>query len=107
MRAILSKGDEVIVISGKDKGKKGVVSARVGETHLLVDGINIVKKHQKPNPNKNQPGGIIDKTMPIHISNVAIFNPETEKRDRVTIQNTEDGKKIRVFTSSKSLIEKK
>ena len=74
---------------------------------MLVDGVNIVKKHQKPNPNKNQPGGIIDKTMPIHISNVAIFNPETEKRDRVTIQNTEDGQKTRVFTSSKSLIEKK
>ena len=59
----LLKGDEVIIISGKDKGKKGVISARVGESHLLIDGINIVKKHQKPNPNKNQPGGIIDKTI--------------------------------------------
>jgi len=102
----LLKGDEVIIISGKDKGKKGVISARIGESHLLIDGINIVKKHQKPNPNKNQPGGIIDKTMPVHISNVAIFNPETEKRDRVTIQNLKDGKKVRVFTSSKAQIQK-
>jgi large subunit ribosomal protein L24 len=101
----LLKGDEVLVIAGKDKGKKGVISSRVGESHLVVDGINIVKKHQKPNPNNNQPGGIVEKTMPIHLSNVAIYNPDTKKRDRVTIKKSDDGKKIRVFTSSKIQIQ--
>jgi large subunit ribosomal protein L24 len=93
------KGDEVIVITGKDKGKRGTVLSRVDATHLLVDGINVVKKHQKPNPMKGQTGGVVDKTMPIDISNVALYNGKSGKADRVGIV-TKDGKKIRVFRSS-------
>jgi large subunit ribosomal protein L24 len=93
------KGDEVVVITGKDKGKRGRVLDRVSDTHLLVDGINVVKKHQKPNPMKGLTGGVVDKTMPINISNVALFNGKTGKADRVGLA-TKDGKKIRVFRSS-------
>lgn len=93
------KGDEVIVITGKDKGKRGTVLQRVDATHLLVEGVNIVKKHQKPNPMKGETGGVVDKTMPIDISNVALFNGKSGKADRVSIA-TKDGKKIRVFRSS-------
>ena len=93
------KGDEVVVITGKDKGKRGTVMLRVDATHLLVEGINVVKKHQKPNPMKGLTGGVVDKTMPIDISNVALFNAKTGKADRVSI-STKDGKKIRVFRSS-------
>ena len=99
MKKIL-KGDEVIVIAGKDKGKKGIVTERTNENKVLVEGINQVKKHQKPNPNKNEVGGIISKSMPIHQSNLAIFNPETKKADRVRIQKLETGEKVRVFSSS-------
>ena len=93
------KGDEVVVITGKDKGKRGRVLSRVDATHLLVEGINLVKKHQKPNPMKGETGGVVDKTMPIDISNVALFNAKTGKGDKVGI-TTKDGKKIRVFRSS-------
>ena len=93
------KGDEVIVITGKDKGKRGTVLQRVDATHLLVEGINTVKKHQKPNPMKGETGGVVDKTMPIHQSNVAIFNAATGKADRVSIKIDGDTK-MRVFTSS-------
>ena len=96
----LKKGDEVIVISGKDKGKRGVVSARVSESLLLVDGVNLVKKHQKPNPAKNEAGGIISKSMPIQQSNVAIYNAKTGKGERVVFKNSEAGGKVRVFCSS-------
>lgn len=96
----LVKGDEVVVIAGKDKGKRGTVLARVDEAHLLVDGINVVKKHAKPNPMKGQTGGIVDKTMPIDQSNVMLFNPATGKGDRVGIKVLEDGKKVRVFKSN-------
>ena len=93
------KGDEVIVITGKDKGKRGTVLQRVDATHLLVEGINTVKKHQKPNPMKGETGGVVDKTMPIDISNVALYNSRSGKADRVGIA-MKDGKKIRVFRSS-------
>ena len=96
----LRTGDEVIVITGKDKGKKGIVSSMTGESRAVVEGVNISKKHQKPNPNKNEPGGITSKTMPIHISNLAIINPDTGKKDKVNIKIKEDGKKVRVFRSS-------
>lgn len=96
----LKKGDEVIVITGKDKGKRGVVSARVDENLLLVDGINLVKKHQKPNPAQNEPGGIISKAMPIQQSNLAIFNAKTGKGERVVIKTLENGDKVRVYHSS-------
>jgi large subunit ribosomal protein L24 len=94
------KGDEVIVITGRDKGKRGVVLERTDEVRVLVEGINMVKKHAKPNPMKGVTGGIISKTMPIHQSNVAVFNAATGKADRVGIKQLADGKKVRVFKSS-------
>jgi len=96
----IRKGDQVIVLTGRDKGKRGAVTARVDADHLLVEGINVVKKHVRPNPMKGTTGGIVDKTMPIHQSNVAIFNPVTGKGDRVGIKILADGKKVRVFKSS-------
>ena len=94
------KGDEVIVIAGRDKGKRGKVALRADDSHLVVDGINLVKKHTKPNPMKGTTGGIVEKSMPIHQSNVAIFNAATGKADRVGIKLLADGKKVRVFKSS-------
>ena len=94
------KGDEVIVITGRDKGKRGKVSLRADDSHVVVDGINIVKKHAKPNPMKGTTGGIIEKAMPIHQSNVAIFNATTGKADRVGIKQLADGKRVRVYKSS-------
>jgi len=100
----IRKGDDVIVVTGKDKGKRGTVLARVGEEHLLVEGVNRAKKHVKPNPMKGQAGGIVDKDMPIHISNVALFNSATKKADRVGIKVLEDGRKVRVFKSNGELV---
>ncbi len=91
--------DEVIVLTGKDKGKRGVVTQRVDANHLVVDGINVAKKAVKPNPMTGATGGIVDKLMPIHISNVALFNSATGKADRVGIK-TVDGKKVRVYKST-------
>jgi large subunit ribosomal protein L24 len=93
-------GDQIIVIAGRDKGKRGVVSSRKDDSHLLVDGVNLVKKHTKPNPMKGVSGGIVEKTMPIHQSNVAIFNASTGKADRVGIKSLADGKRVRVYKSS-------
>jgi large subunit ribosomal protein L24 len=95
----LRKGDEVIVLTGRDKGKRGVVLSRADADHLVVEGVNVVKKATKPNPMAGTTGGLLDKTMPIHQSNVAIFNPATGKADRVGIKLDGD-KKIRVFKSS-------
>ena len=96
----IRKGDEVLVITGRDKGKRGTVTARVDDRHLLVDGINVVKKHTRPNPMKGTTGGIVDKTMPIDQSNLMLLNPATGKGDRVAIKVLEDGTKVRVFRSS-------
>jgi large subunit ribosomal protein L24 len=96
----IRKGDEVIVITGRDKGKRGTVAERVNETHLIVEGINVAKKHVKPNPLKGTTGGVVDKTMPIDQSNVALYNPATGKADRVGFKVLADGKKVRVFKSS-------
>lgn len=96
--------DEVIVISGKDKGKRGTVSRLVGENKVIVGGINIVKRHTKPNPNAGITGGIVEKEAALDISNVAIFNPETSKADRVGFL-VEDGKKKRIFKSSNKVID--
>ena len=96
----IRKGDDVIVIAGRDKGKRGTVSQRVDERQLLVDGINVVKKHMRPNPMKGVTGGIVDKTMPIDQSNVMLFNPATGKGDRVGFKLLDDGKKVRVFKSN-------
>jgi large subunit ribosomal protein L24 len=96
----IRKGDEVVVIAGRDKGKRGKISLRKDDSYVLVDGINLVKKHTKPNPLKGTIGGIVEKSMPIHQSNVAIFNAATGKADRVGIKLLADGKKVRVFKSS-------
>jgi large subunit ribosomal protein L24 len=96
----LRTGDEVIVIAGRDKGKRGKISSRKDESHVVVEGINLVKKHTKPNPLKGTTGGIVDKVMPIDQSNVAIYNPATGKADRVGIKLLADGKKTRVYKSS-------
>jgi large subunit ribosomal protein L24 len=96
----IRKGDQVIVTTGRDKGKRGTVTQRVDDSLLLVDGVNMVKKHVKPNPLKGTTGGVIDKVMPIQQSNVAIFNPATGKGDRVGIKLLADGKKVRVYRSS-------
>ncbi len=96
----IRKGDQVIVLTGRDKGKRGSVAQRVDEDHVIVEGINMVKKHVKPNPMKGTTGGVIDKTMPINQSNVAIFNPATAKADRVGVKILADGKKVRIFKSS-------
>ncbi len=96
----IRSGDEVIVIAGRDKGKRGKVLQRADEDRVVVEGVNIVKKHAKPNPMKGVAGGIIEKTMPIHQSNIAIFNGATGKADRVGVKVQADGKKVRVFKSS-------
>ena len=96
----IRKGDEIIVIAGRDKGKRGTVSLRVDADRVVVDGINLVKKHAKPNPMKGVTGGIVEKAMPIHQSNVAIFNAATGKADRVGIKQLADGKRVRVYKSS-------
>ena len=96
----IRKGDEVIVIAGRDKGKRGVVVQRADEERVVVEGVNLVKKHTKPNPMKGVSGGIVEKTMPIHQSNLAIFNAASGKADRVGVKVLEDGKKVRVYKSS-------
>ena len=96
----IRKGDEIIVITGRDKGKRGTITQRVDDCYVLVDGINLVKKHAKPNPMKGTTGGIVEKAMPIHQSNVAIFNAATGKADRVGIKVNADGARFRVFKSS-------
>ena len=96
----IRKGDQVVVLTGRDKGKRGIVASRVDEDHISVDGVNVVRKHVKPNPMKGVTGGIIEKTMPIHQSNVAIFNPASGGADRVGVRLLADGKKVRIFRSS-------
>ena len=99
----IRKGDDVIVLTGKDKGKRGAV-LRVLDGKLIVEGVNVVKKHQKPNPVKGVQGGVVEKTMPIDVSNVALFNPATQKADRVGFKLLEDGRKVRVFKSNGEMI---
>jgi large subunit ribosomal protein L24 len=95
----IRKDDEVIVLAGRDKGKRGKIVLRADDDHVVVEGVNMVKKHVKPNPMKGTTGGIVEKTMPIHQSNVAIFNPATGKADRVRVK-VEGDKRVRVFASS-------
>ncbi len=99
----IKKNDDVIIIAGKDKGKRGSV-LRVLENKLLVSGINKVKKHQKPNPVKGVSGGIVEMEMPIHVSNVAIYNAAAKKADRIGTKFLEDGTKVRVFKSSGEVV---
>ncbi|MDF1624524.1 MAG: 50S ribosomal protein L24 [Pseudohongiella nitratireducens] len=100
----IKTNDEIIVVTGKDKGKRGTVSRLVGENKVIVSGINMVKRHTKPNPNAGIAGGIVEKEAPLDISNVAIFNPETNKADRVGFL-VEDGKKQRVYKSTNKVID--
>jgi large subunit ribosomal protein L24 len=100
------KGDEVIVLTGKDKGKRGTITRVITETaRVVIDNVNVVKKHQKPVPQMNVPGGIIDKEMPVDVSNVAIFNPTTGKADRVGFKILDDGRKVRYFKSNGEVLD--
>lgn len=101
----IKKGDDVIVIAGKDKGKRGTVSRVLEEGRVLVDGVNMVKRHTKPNPNAQQAGGIIEKEASVDVSNVAIFNPVTGKADRVGFRVLEDGRKVRFFKSNNEVLD--
>ena len=100
----LRKGDNVVVIAGRDKGKRGDVARVVDAEHVVVNGINTAKRHTRPNPLKNQPGGIVSKELPIHVSNVAIWNPVTQKADRVGFRTLDDGRKVRFFKSNGELL---
>mgnify|MGYP001590195666 CR=1 FL=1 len=101
----IRKGDDVIVVAGKDKGRRGTVLHRADGERLVVEGVNRVKKHAKPNPIKGESGGIIEKEMPIHISNVALFNPATKKADRVGCKTLDGGRKVRVFKSNGEVVD--
>lgn len=99
----IRKSDEVIVLTGKDKGKRGVVRRRVDANYVIVDGVNVAKKATKPNPMTGTTGGIVDKLMPIHVSNVALFNAATGKADRAGFKDV-DGKKVRIYKSSGEVV---
>ncbi len=101
----IRKGDDVVVITGKDKGRRGLVLRMLDDGHLLVEGVNKVKKHMKPNPAKGVAGGIVEKEMPLDISNIALFNPATQKADRVGIKALEDGRKVRYFKSNGEVLD--
>ena len=101
----IKKGDDVVVTTGKDKGKLGTVLRVLDAEFILVEGANKVKKHQRPNPMKGMTGGIIEKEMPLHVSKVAIFNPQTRKADRVGFRQLEDGRKVRFFKSNGEVID--
>jgi len=101
----IRKGDEVVVIAGKDKGRRGSVLKVLEKDRVLVENVNMVKKHQRPNPNANITGGIVDKEMPIHISNVMLYNPVTKKGDRVGLRKLEDGRKVRFFKSNNEVVD--
>lgn len=103
--ARIHKSDQVVVLTGKDKGKRGTVLRVLEEGAVVVEGVNRVKKHQKPNPMRNIQGGIVEKEMPIQISNVALFNPGTQKADRVGYKLLEDGRKVRVFKSNGEMVD--
>ena len=101
----IKKGDDVIVTTGRDKGKRGTVLRLVDESYALVEGANKVKKHERPNPMKNTTGGIIEKEMPLHISNIALYNPVTQKADRAGIKEIDGGKRVRYFKSNGEVVD--
>lgn len=100
----IRKGDQVTVIAGRDKGRRGTV-LRVDGDRVVVENINVVKRHQRPNPARNQQGGIVEKEMPIHISNVMLYNPTADKPDRVGIRTLEDGRRVRYFKSNNEVVD--
>lgn len=101
----IRKGDDVVVLAGKDRGKRGTVLRIVDAEHVLVEGANKVKKHQRPNPMKGATGGIVEREMPLHISNVALFNRDSSKADRVGIKTLEDGRRVRFFKSNGEVVD--
>lgn len=101
----IKKGDDVIVITGKDNGKRGNVQQVLADNRVIVEGVNMIKRHTKPNPNLGIPGGIVDKEAPVHISNVMLFNSKAGKGDRVGIRTLEDGRKVRFFKSNNELVD--
>ena len=103
----IRKGDMVILISGRDKGRKGAVVEVLADSRVRVEGVNMSKKHQRPNPNMNVPGGIIEREAPVHISNVMVLNPATQKGDRVGFKALADGRKVRVFKSNQEMVDAK
>jgi large subunit ribosomal protein L24 len=100
----IKKGDEVVVIAGKDKGRRGTV-LRVAEDRLVVEGVNVARKHVRPNPQQGIQGGIVDKEMPLHRSNVMLWNPVTQKGDRIGIRKLEDGRQVRFFKSNNEVVD--
>ena len=103
----IRKGDTVIVIAGRDKGRRGAVIEVYADDRVRVEGLNMSKKHQRPNPQIGQQGGIIERESPLHVSNVAVFNPATKKADRIGFKQLEDGRKVRIFKSNKEMIDAK
>ena len=101
----IKKGDEVVVIAGKDKGRRGTVLRVLDDERVVVENVNMAKRHVRPNPNAGVTGGIIEKEMPLHISNVMLFNPVTKKGDRVGFRTLEDGRRVRFFRSSKEVVD--
>jgi large subunit ribosomal protein L24 len=101
----IRKGDQVIVTTGREKGRQGTVIRVLDDAHVLIENVNMVKKHQKPNPQANTPGGIVQKEAPVHISNVLLFNPATKKGDRVGFKTLENGRKVRVFKSNGEVVD--
>lgn len=101
----IKKGDDVIVIAGKDKGKRGTVLRVLAEDRIVVEGVNIIKKHVRPNPNRGETGGIVEKEAALQVSNVAVFNPQTNKGDRVGFRTLEDGRKVRFFKSNGEVVD--
>jgi large subunit ribosomal protein L24 len=101
----IRKGDDVVVLAGKDKGKRGTVLKVLADERVVVENINIARKHQKPNPMKGEPGGIVDREMPLDLSNVALYNPNTGKADRVGFKVLEDGRKVRVYKSDGEVVD--
>ena len=101
----IKKGDDVILLTGKDKGKRGSVLKVLADDRVVVESCNMVKKHVKPNPNVGESGGIVEKEMPIHVSNIALFNPATGKGDRVGFKTLEDGRKVRVYKSNQEVVD--
>lgn len=101
----IRKDDDVIVIAGRDKGKRGAVIRVLDEDHVLVQNVNVVKRHTKPNPNRGVSGGIVEKEAPIHVSNVAHFNPVSKKADRIGFRQLEDGRKVRYFKSNGEVLD--
>jgi large subunit ribosomal protein L24 len=103
----IRKGDNVVVLSGRDKGRKGAVIQVLADGSVLVESVNMVKKHTKPNPQAGVQGGIVEREAPLHVSNVLVFNPATQKGDRIGFKALDDGRKVRVFKSNKEMVDAK